>query len=98
MAVLAPNFKISCGTQTMASASDTVVTGLSTVVGVFVSLETTPTVTASWASASIGNQNGTPAAGSFLLKLWQPTSNSNPTIIASTGYANHRVNWIAVGF
>jgi hypothetical protein len=85
------------GRNVMASASDTVVTGLTTVLYAEVSLETAPVLAASYATVQIGNQAGTPAAGSIIIKLWMPTDSTHPTPIAATGYANVVVNWIAFG-
>ena len=95
----APNsggFRIARGQATTASASDTIVTGLNTLVCVMATLDSDPTDNPEWVSASIGDQAGTPAAGSFLLKTWQNTGGTDPTPAAATTFSK-KVNWIAIG-
>jgi hypothetical protein len=48
-------------------------------------------------SASIGDQAGTPAAGSFLLKTWKNTGGTDPTPAAASTFSK-KVNWIAYGY
>jgi len=84
------------GQHTTVAASDTVVTGLATVVAVIASLDSDPTDNPFMVSASIGNQSGAPAAGSILLKTWQNTSGSDPTPTAATTFSKV-VNWVAIG-
>jgi hypothetical protein len=87
------------GQATTASASDTIVTGLSKLVQVVAVLDADPTDTCDVATSSIGDQAGTPAAGSFLLKTWKVTTGGaagNPTLIAATAFSK-KVNWIAWG-
>lgn len=96
---VAAGYKVARGQTSTASASDTVVTGLATVVSVTASLDDNPVVGCSFASASIGDQAGTPAAGSILVKTWKPTTAGaagNPDVIAATTFTK-KVNWIAVG-
>jgi hypothetical protein len=88
------------GQTTTVTASDTIVTGLSTVVGVVATLDAAPIATCAYATASIGNQSGAPAAGSFLLETWEPTTPGaagNPTPVAATTFGK-KVNWIAFGY
>jgi hypothetical protein len=90
------SYKVARGTVTPTSASETVVTGLATVVAVVASMKADPIATQSAVTASIGNQSGAPAAGSVYIKTWKFTSTSNPTLIAATTpWA--AVDWIAVG-
>lgn len=88
--------KFVAGQATTATASDTIVTGLSTLYGAVATLEDNPVDDPSWVSAAIGDQAGTPAAGSFLLKTWKNTSGSDPTPAAATTFSK-KVNWIAFG-
>ena len=96
LAGVASGYRIARGQTATVTASDTVVTGLTTVVAVIASLDSAPVLTCDRATASIGNQSGAPAAGSILLQTWMPTSNSNPTPIAATTFSKN-VNWIAIG-
>jgi hypothetical protein len=84
------------GQATTVAAVDTIVTGLTTVVSVTATLDSDPVDDPEWVSASIGDQAGTPAAGSFLLKTWKNTSGSDPTPLAATTFSK-KVNWIAIG-
>lgn len=96
---VAAGYKIARGQKSTVTASDTVVTGLATVVSVVATLESDPVDTCSLASAAIGDQAGSPAAGSVLIKTWMPTTGGvagNPTLIAATTFTK-KVNWIAVG-
>lgn len=94
---VAAGYKLARGQHTQAAASDTVVTGLATVVSVVVSIETDPDgVTLALATGQIGDQAGAPAAGSIIIKTWKNTSNVNPTLIAATVFGQ-KINWIAVG-
>lgn len=89
-------FKIAAGVATTATASDTIVTGLATVRAVFVCMADDPGDDPIMASATIGDQNGSPAAGSFTLKTWKDTSGTDPTPQAA-GTFSKKVNWIAIG-
>jgi hypothetical protein len=90
---VAAGYKIARGQATTASASDTVVTGLTTVVSVSCQLDDAPTTDPEIATCSIGDQAGAPAAGSILLKTWK-TLGGTPA--AATTFSK-KVNWIAVG-
>lgn len=89
-------FNAVAGQQLTVAAVDTVVTGLATVVSVVASLDSDPTDNPEWVSASIGDQAGSPAAGSILIKTWQNTSGTDPTPTAATTFSK-KVNWIAAG-
>jgi hypothetical protein len=78
--------------QTSVTGTQTVVTGLTTVVAVVASLDSDPTTDPEIAAATIGDQAGTPAAGSIILKTWK-TLGGTP----AAGTAAKNVNWIAIG-
>jgi len=89
--------KIARGEHTQVAASDTVVTGLATVVAVIVSPRTR-TIKQLFFSGSPGDQAGTPAAGSFLLTSQKPTAANDVTPIAATDFTdNIKVDWVAIG-
>ena len=77
------------------TGSGTVATGLTTVVSVVATLQDDAALTGDTVTATIGDQAGTPAAGSVILKVWKPTASGDCTPIAAT--AAKSVNWIAVG-
>lgn len=87
--------KVVRGQHTTVAASDTVVTGLATVVAVVAQLDDDPVDGAMHVTASIGDQLGTPAAGSILIKTWKSTD-ADATLIAATTFTK-KVNWIAIG-
>lgn len=91
-------YKVARGVHTQAAASDTVASGLTTVVAVVVS-PATYTVNQQWFAADIGDQDGSPAAGSFYIKSFKATNNTNDTTpVAATDFTdNIKVNWIAIG-
>jgi hypothetical protein len=88
--------KVARGQAVTASASDTIVTGLARVFAVIATLDDDPSDDPEFVSASVGNQAGAPAAGSFLLKTWKNTGGTDPTPLAATTFAK-KVNWIAIG-
>jgi len=88
--------KFARGQLTTVTATDTVVTGLATVVAVVASLESDPTDNPFMASAQIGDQAGAPAAGSIIIKTWQNTAGTDPTPAAATTFGK-KVNWLAIG-
>lgn len=94
---VAGGYKIARGKRTMLSASDTVATGLATVVSVVASMESDPILTCDRATAAIGNQTDAPIAGSVYLKVWMPTATGDATPVAASGFAGIKVNWIAIG-
>lgn len=94
---VAAGYRLDRGVHVQVAASDTVVTGLATVVAVVVSPKTI-TIKQEFFAASIGDQAGTPAAGSFLLLSFKPTASGDVTPIAATDFTdNIGVNWIAIG-
>lgn len=92
---VATGYKIARGVHTTVAASDTVVTGLATVVAVVACLSSDPTDDPEMVSATIGDQAGTPAAGSILIKTWKNGA-TDPTPAAATTFSK-LVNWIAIG-
>lgn len=93
---VAAGYKIARGQTTTVAASDTIVTGLTTVVSAVANLEDAPVIGADRAQAVIGDQAGTPAAGSILIKTFKPTASGDATPIAATTFSK-KVNWIAIG-
>jgi hypothetical protein len=93
---VAAGYKLARGQATTVTASDTVVTGLVTVVSAVASLEDAPVIGADRAQAAIGDQAGTPAAGSILIKTFKPTGTGDATPIPATTFTK-KVNWIAIG-
>lgn len=96
LAGVAAGYKVARGQHTTATASDTVATGLASVVAVTVSLEDDPGDDPMLVSAKVGDQAGAPVAGSILIKTWKNTGGTDPTPAAATTF-NKKVNWIAVG-
>ncbi len=92
-----PELAFRSGQATTVAASDTIVTGLSTLVSVVATLDSDPVDDPEWVSASIGDQAGAPAAGSFLLKTWKNTGGTDPTPAAATTFSK-KVNWMAWGY
>jgi hypothetical protein len=92
---VASGYKIARGVDSI-TGSGTVATGLTTVVSVVVSPQSDPDGTNLHScSGTIGDQSGTPAAGSVIVKCWKITAAGNGALIAAT--AAKSVNWIAVG-
>lgn len=94
-AAVAAGYKIARGQHTTVAASDTVVTGLATVVAAVACLDSDPGDDPLLVSCSIGDQAGTPAAGSILINTWK-TNGTDPTPSAA-GTFSKKVNWIAIG-
>jgi hypothetical protein len=92
---LAANYVLARGQHTTVAASDTVVTGLATVVAVVAQLDDDPVDGCMHVTASIGDQAGAPAAGSVLINTWKSTD-ADATLIAATTFSK-KVNWIAIG-
>lgn len=91
-------YKVARGINTQVAASDTVVTGLATVVACVVSFQSAPTVKQLWCAGDIGNQSGSPAAGSILIKTYKPTAVDNCTPTAATDFTdNLAIAWTAIG-
>jgi hypothetical protein len=78
------------GQATTVTASDTIVTGLGALKTVVVSLNDNPVAGCTFATGSLGDQAGAPAAGSFLLNTWNDAA---PAVAATT--FGKKVNWIA---
>jgi hypothetical protein len=87
--------KIARGQHTTVDADDTVVTGLATVVAVVASLDDDPVDGVMHVTATLGDQAGSPAAGSIQIKSWKSTD-ADATLIAGTTFTK-KVNWIAIG-
>jgi len=84
--------KVVGGVHTQVAQSDTIATGLATVVAVVVTFQSAPTAKQQYALATIGDQAGTPAAGSFLLKTLKST------LAVSDDFTDNIVfNWFAFG-
>lgn len=96
LAGVAAGYKIARGVTTITAASQDVVTGLATVVAACVAMQGDPTLTHLSSTVTIGDQAGTPAAGSITIKSWKPTASGNVTPIAATT-PWVPVNWIAIG-
>lgn len=88
--------RVAVGVLTTASASDTVVTGLTTVTACFATFSTDPADANIQCSATIGDQAGTPAAGSILVKTWKTADGADVTPVAASTFSK-LVNWMAVG-
>lgn len=93
---IAAGYKLARGIDTPTSGSITVVSGLATIVAVVVQLQDAPTLTHMFSQGDIGDQAGSPAAGSFLLVSQKPTGSGDVTPIAATTPWGD-VAWIAVG-
>ena len=91
-------YRVARGVHQQAAATDTIVTGLTTVVAVVAQMRDAPTINILWYSATIGDQAGSPAAGSFNLSIFKPTATGNVTPLAATVFTdNINFNWIAIG-
>lgn len=89
---VAAGYKIARGSHQQAAASDTIATGLTTVVAVVLCWRDTPTAKQTFLTATIGDQAGTPAAGSFLSKTFKSTYAA-----ADDFTDNLTFYWIAIG-
>jgi hypothetical protein len=93
---VAAGYKVARGVVAVTNAHsgiETVVTGLATVVAVIATMADDPTVTCESVTASIGDQAGTPAAGSIFVKGWK-TLGGTPAAMTTTSV---NVNWVAIG-
>ena len=93
---VAAGYKIARGVHTTVAAADTIVTGLATVVAVVATAQSDLTDDLTAVTATIGDQAGSPAAGSIIIKSWKNTSGTDPTPAAATSFSAV-VNWIAIG-
>jgi hypothetical protein len=90
------NFAVRFGQHTTVAAADTVaITGLASVAGIVVQLDDDPVDGVMHVTATIGDQAGTPAAGSVIIKGWKSTD-ADATLIAATTFAK-KVNYLAWG-
>lgn len=90
------NLRVASGLLTTASAADTVVTGLRAVRACFASYGTDPADANTFVSATIGDQAGTPAAGSIIVKTWKSADGADVTPAAASTFSK-LVNWCAIG-
>lgn len=86
---------IAYGDHTTVAAVDTVATGLKYVKSVVASYASDAGDANFIVTASVGDQAGSPAAGSIYIKSWK-TDGTDPTPVAATAFSKV-VNWIAVG-
>lgn len=91
------NFKFVAGQSTTVAASDAITTGLKVVLYAVASLEDSPVIGCDRATAFVGDQAGTPAAGVISIKTWKPTGTGDATPIAATTFTK-KVNWMAFGY
>lgn len=91
----AAGYRIARGVAAVTGTA-TVATSLTTVVAVIATAQDDLDGDAlAGVSATIGDQAGTPAAGSVILKCWKVTADGDVTFIAANAAKN--VNWIAIG-
>jgi hypothetical protein len=88
--------RIASGTITPTTGTETVVTGLATVLRAVAGFQSAPTLTHMFVEADVGDQAGTPAAGSILIRSKKPTAAANVTPIAATTPWS-AIDWVAVG-
>lgn len=92
------SYKIARGVHTQVAASDTVATGLATVVAVVVGFGGAPTVKQLFCAGDIGDQSAAPVAGSVLITTYKPTAVNDVTPTPATDFTdNVKVAWIAIG-
>ena len=91
------SLKIASGQTTTVAASDTIATGLTKVLACVANLDDVPVIGCDRAQAVFGDQAGTPAAGSILIKTFKPTTTTDTTPIAATTFSK-KVNWLALGY
>jgi hypothetical protein len=95
---VAAGYKIARGINTQVAATDTIVTGLATVVAVIVGFAGAPTVKQLFCAGLIGDQAGSPAAGSIQIKTFKPTAANDVTPVAATDFTdNVKIAWLAIG-
>ncbi|RVC45103.1 MAG: hypothetical protein E5V60_15180 [Mesorhizobium sp.] len=93
---LATAVRTARGQATTVAAVDTIATGLPLLTSVVATLDSDPTDDPFMVTASIGDQAGSPPAGSFYLKTWKNTGGTDPTPLAATTFGK-KVNWDALG-
>lgn len=90
--------RLASGVHQQVAATDTVVTGLKAVTAVVVQFRDAPTINQLFVQATVGDQAGTPAAGSFNISTLKPTATGNVTPIPATVFTdNINFDWIAIG-
>lgn len=98
--VITPNpaggLKVRYGQHTTVAATDTIVTGLTTVQQVVACLDDDPVAGCQFVVANIGDQAGAPAAGSVRIRTFKATATADTAQIAATTFGK-KVNWIAIG-
>lgn len=93
VAGVASGYKVARGEGTLdGSNPTTIVTGLATVVSFVATLKGT---SAPGVGTSVLTANPNASAGSFDVYAWKPTSNADPTLVASTG--TEHFYWVAIG-
>lgn len=100
VAGIAAGYKIKGGQVSIdasVAATADVITGLATIVAVKVSLDSDPSDNAAVVSATIGDQAGAPAAGTFTAKVFKFTNAATDVTPTASTTGTHKVNWIAVG-
>ena len=93
---VAEGYRIARGTITPDAASNTVATGLATVVVAVAGFKGAPTDTHNLVVADIGNQGGAPAAGSIYIKSYKLPATAGGTPVAATTPWS-AIDWIAIG-
>lgn len=93
----AGGLKVVIGQHTTVAASDTIVTGLATVIAVVAVLDADPGDDPASVSATIGDQAGAPAAGSIIIKTWKFTNAATDVTPTAATTFTKKVNWIAIG-
>lgn len=88
-------YMVARGVSAVTGTAD-VATGLTTVVAVLATAQDDlDGDTLAGVSATVGDQAGTPAAGSVTLKCWKNDADGDATMVAATAEKN--VNWVAIG-
>lgn len=82
------------GSGTTSSAVDTVVTDLTHVSAVLLNMDDTPTYLAGRLTGFVGDQAGTPAAGSFQVKGW---ATSSLGVIGAASSFGKTYQYLAIG-
>lgn len=91
------DLQVRYGVHTTVAASDTVVTGLGVVLAVIASLDADPIDAVDDVTATTGDQAGTPATGSILIKSWMTTADGDKTKKVATTFSK-KVGWVAFGY
>lgn len=88
--------KMVAGQSSTVTAADTIVTGLGKVLGVVASYDSDAADANTFVSATVGDQNAAPVAGSIIIKTWKSGDGADVTPVAATVFGK-KVNWIAFG-